>query len=297
VVIHPGWWDPADPLVRAGGDPMLAESARIWGYNTNFGSFGQFCIAQAHQVLPKAHHLSWAEAAAPTLVGTTAYRMLHGWQGNTVARDDVVLVWGGSGGVGSQAIQLAGIAGAIPVAVVSDAKKGAYCEELGAAGWIDRNEFDHWGIPPHWTDKAGQKAWTASARAFGRRIWDVVGERRNPKIVVEHPGEDTVPTSIFVCQSGGMVVICAGTTGYSATVDLRYHWVRQKRLQGSHGTNDGQAVAYNTLVRAGEIDPCLGEVRPFTEVGQAHQDMSNGVLTHGNTVILVGATSAMDRHA
>ena len=34
-----------------------------------------------------------------------------------------------------------------------------------------------------------------------------------PRIVVEHPGEDTVPTSIFVCDTGGMVVICAGTTG------------------------------------------------------------------------------------
>ena len=79
----------------------------------------------------------------------------------------------------------------------------------------------------------------------------------------EHPGEDTIPTSIFVCDAGGMVVICAGTTGYSAMVDLRYHWVRQKRLQGSHGTNDEQANAYNDLVRAGVIDPCLGQVSGF----------------------------------
>ena len=107
-------------------------------------------------------------------------------------------------------------------------------------------EFDHWGMPPHWTDDAGQKQWTASARAFGKRIWDIVGERRNPAIVFEHPGEATIPTSIFVCEGGGMVVICAGTTGYRAIVDLRYHWVRQKRLQGSHGTNDEQARAWAT---------------------------------------------------
>jgi crotonyl-CoA carboxylase/reductase len=88
-----------------------------------------------------------------------------------------------------------------------------------------------------------------------------------------------------------MVVICAGTTGYSAVVDLRHHWVRQKRLQGSHGTNDVQARAYNDLVRAGRIDPCLGQVRPFTEVGAAHQDMNDGRLGHGNTVVLVGADS------
>ena len=86
-----------------------------------------------------------------------------------------------------------------------------------------------------------------------------------------------------------MVVICAGTTGYSAMVDLRYHWVKQKRLQGSHGTNTDQARAYNHLVCSRRIDPCLGEVRPFDQVGKAHQDMMEGKLAHGNTAILVGA--------
>ncbi len=289
VVVHHGYWDPKDPHVTAGKDPMLAGSAQIWGYNTNFGSFAQFCIAYEHQILPKARHLTWEEAAAPTLVGTTAYRMLHGWAGHTVEKNDVVLVWGGSGGLGSQGIQIAREAGAIPVAVVSDASKGEYCKSLGAVGYIDRRQFTHWGQPPHWTDSAGQKSWTAQARAFGKKIWDVVGERKSPRIVLEHPGEDTIPTSIFCCDTGGMVVICAGTTGYSAMVDLRYHWVKQKRLQGSHGTNTDQARAYNHLVCSRRIDPCLGEVRPFDQVGKAHQDMMEGKLAHGNTAILVGA--------
>ena len=56
--------------------------------------------------LPKAPRLTWEEAAAPTLVGTTAYRMLFGWQGNELREGDVVLVWGGSGGLGSMAIQM-----------------------------------------------------------------------------------------------------------------------------------------------------------------------------------------------
>ncbi len=86
-----------------------------------------------------------------------------------------------------------------------------------------------------------------------------------------------------------MVVICAGTTGYSATVDLRYHWVRQKRFQGSHGTNDEQATAYNDLVIAGEIDPCLGKTFPFEEIGLAHFEMEQQSGTLGNRVALVGA--------
>ncbi len=289
VVIHPGWWAPDDPWVQAGKDPMLAPSARIWGYDTNYGSFGQFALCQSHQVMPKATHLSWEEAAAPSLVGTTAQRMLSGWEGHTVAKDDVVLIWGGAGGLGTQAIQLAANAGAIPVVVVSDPERGEYCVGLGAKGYIDRSEFDHWGIPPHWDDAEGQKRWTAGARAFGKALWDVIGERRNPRIVFEHPGEATIPTSIFVCDTGGMVVICAGTTGYTAVVDLRYHWTRQKRLQGSHGTNDEQAYAYNDLIREGKVGPALGRVLRFEDIPRAHQEMGEGQGGVGNTAILVGA--------
>lgn len=291
VVTHPGWWEADDPWVRDGRDPMIANSARIYGYDTNYGSFGQFTRVQAHQVLPKAEHLTWAEAAAPTLVGTTAYRMLHGFAGNTVEPGDVVLVWGGSGGLGTQAVQLARLAGATPVAVVSDPDRGAYAEKFGAAGWINRREFDHWGIPPLVDDKAGQKAWTAQARAFGKKIWDIVGERKDPAIVFEHPGAATIPTSIFVCRPGGMVVICAGTTGYDAMVDLRYHWTRQKRLQGSHGTNDAQATAYNDLVRDRKIDPVLGRTIAFDQIGAAHAAMGRGEDVFGNISALVGAAA------
>ena len=73
-----------------------------------------------------------------------------------------------------------------------------------------------------------------------------------------------------------MVVICAGTTVYSAMVDLRYHWLRQKRLQGSHGSNDEQAIAYNQLVVDGEIDPCVGKVYPLEDISKAHADMQAG---------------------
>jgi crotonyl-CoA carboxylase/reductase len=291
VIVHPGWWDPNDPGVKHGKDPMLSASARIWGYDANHGSFAQFCIAQDHQVLPKADHLTWEEAAAPTLVGATAYRMLFGWKGNELREGDVVLVWGGAGGLGTQAIQLARLRGAIPVAVVSNAERGKYCVKLGASGWINRRDYSHWGIPPHWDDNDGQKKWLAEARRFGKATWDIIGERRSPAIVFEHPGEDTIPTSVFVCEGGGMVVTCAGTTGYSATVDVRYLWTRQKRLQGSHGTNDEQAIAYNNLVREGKIDPCLGRVIRFEELPQAHWEMGEGKIPVGNTVALVGVPS------
>ena len=42
VVVHSGWWEPDDPWVLSGKDPMLASSTRIWGYQTNYGSYCQY---------------------------------------------------------------------------------------------------------------------------------------------------------------------------------------------------------------------------------------------------------------
>ncbi|HWW10666.1 MAG TPA: crotonyl-CoA carboxylase/reductase [Candidatus Acidoferrales bacterium] len=295
VVAHCGVWDPADPWITGGGDPIVSPSARIWGYETNWGSFAQFTRVQAHQLLPKPPQLSWAAAAAYMLVGATAYRMLCGWPPHTVHEDDVVLVWGGSGGLGSQAIQIARAKGAIAVAVTSGAERGEYCLKLGARGYIDRRPFTHWGVIPDWRDDAAFSEWLTGARAFGKALWDAVGERRNPRIVFEHPGESTIPTSIFVCDNGGMVVICAGTTGYHAAVDLRYLWMRQKRLQGSHFANDEQCAALNDMVTRGEVDPCLSRTFPFHEVGVAHQLMYENAHPMGNMAILVGARDADQR--
>jgi crotonyl-CoA carboxylase/reductase len=289
VVIHCGMWDRSCPSVRSGTDPMFSPTFRIWGYEASWGSFAQFTKVQAHQCLPKAAHLTWEQAAAPTLVGATAYRMLMAWPPHTIRQGDVVLVWGGAGGLGCQAIQIVKAMGGIPIAVVSGDEKVAFCTRLGAKGCINRKRFTHWGQPPHWTDDAGYAEWLKGARAFGQALWDALGERRNPRIVFEHPGEDTIPTSIFVCDTGGMVVICAGTTGYNAVADLRYLWMRQKRLQGSHFANDEQATAFNDLVRAQKVDPCLSRTSRFEEIGTVHQLMYENRHPEGNMACLVGA--------
>ena len=287
VVIHCGQWDVE--AVPEGTDPMFHPSYRIWGYETNWGSFAQFTKVQAHQCMPKAPHLTWEEAAAPTLVGATAYRMLHGWAPNDVKEGEPVLVWGGAGGLGSMAIQIAALAGAKPVAVVSSEEKFDFCRNLGAVGVLNRKDFDHWGMLPHWKDDEAFNEWLGGAKKFGKAFWDALGEKRAPTIVFEHPGESTIPTSIFLCETGGMVVICAGTTGYNATVDLRYLWMRQKRLQGSHFANDGDAYAFNQLVVDGKIDPCLSRTYPFDGIGDCHQLMYQNEHPEGCMSALVSA--------
>ena len=289
VVIHCGTWDAEDPWIKAGKDPILAKSNRIWGYETNFGSFAQFTKAQGHQLLPRPKHLTWEESAAYMLVGATAYRMLMGWDPHTVQEGDPVLIWGGAGGLGTQAIQIVKAMGGRPVAVVSSEDKIDYCKSLGAVGVLNRKDFDHWGMLPHWKDEEAYGKWLQGAKKFGKAFWEALGAKDSPRIVFEHPGETTVPTSTFLCDNGGMVVICAGTTGFNATIDLRYLWMRQKRFQGSHFANDEQCKGINDLVVAGKVDPCLSQTFSFDDIGTAHQLMYENKHPHGNMACLVGA--------
>lgn len=288
VIVHCGMWDVNHPDIKSGKvDPIVHSSNRIWGYEVSWGSFAQFTKVQAHQCLPRPQHLSWEASAAYMLVGATAYRMLMGFPEHTVRKDDVVLIWGGAGGLGSMAIQIVREMGGKPIAVVNDPSKFDFCKKLGAVGVINRKEFDHWGMMPHWKDEAKYNEWLKGVRKFGKAIWDIVGKGNNPRIVFEHPGETTIPTSCYVVERGGMVVICAGTTGYNATVDLRYHWMHQKRLQGSHFANDEQCKAFNDMVIDKRIDPCLSQVFSFEEIGHVHQLMYENKHPHGCMVATV----------
>lgn len=284
VVLHCGWWDR-----DAVADEIMDKSAKIWGYEVNFGAFAEYTRVRKQAILPKPAHLSWEQAASYMLCGATAYRMLHGFAPHTIKPGDVVLIWGGSGGMGSMAIQLVNAAGGIPIAVVSSDEKAEYCRQIGARGSINRQKYKHWGALEDIEDSAIYVQWLSEAKRFQREIWSLVGEKKNPNIVIEHPGEDTFPTSSFVCEAGGMVVICAGTSGYIGTFDIRYQWMRQKRFQGSHFANSAQCVAFNNLVVEGLVNPCLTRVFDFEDLPEAHQIMLDNRGLLGNFVIRIGS--------
>jgi crotonyl-CoA carboxylase/reductase len=288
LLVHGGVWDRHCPVVRAGHDPAFSPSLRAWGYQTPYGSFADYAVVQEHQCLRKPARLSWDEAAAFMVCAATAWRMLHAWEPHVVRPGDLVLVWGGAGGLGCQAVQIARAAGGRVLAVVSSDERAEYCRRLGALGTIDRREFDHWGPMPECTDRNGQVHWLEQARAFRARVRELSGGD-DPRIVFEHPGRDTLPTSMHVCAPGGMVVTCGATSGYTASLDLRHTWMFSKRLQGSHGMNDTDAAAVLRLVEEGRLDPCVSHVVPFEEVGAAHQLLHENRQPPGNMVALVGA--------
>lgn len=287
VVVHCNQ-DDGDDEECNGGDPMFSESQRIWGYETPDGSFAQFARVQSQQLMHRPKHLTWEESACYTLTLATAYRMLFGHRPHVLRPGQNVLVWGASGGLGSFAIQLINTAGANAIGVISDEDKRDFVLSLGAKGVINRKDFNCWGQMPT-VNSPDYKTWLKEARSFGKAIWEITGKGNNVDIVFEHPGEATFPVSTLVVKKGGMVVICAGTTGYNLTIDARYLWMHQKRVQGSHFANLKQASQANQLMLERRIDPCMSEVFPWSQIPDAHVKMRANQHKPGNMAVLVNA--------
>ncbi|MCA0432098.1 MAG: crotonyl-CoA carboxylase/reductase [Proteobacteria bacterium] len=287
VVVHCNQ-DDGDDEECNGGDPMFSPSQRIWGYETPDGSFAQFARVQARQLLPKPQHLTWEESGCYMLCLATAYRMLFGHRPHELSAGESVLIWGASGGLGSMATQLAATTGATAIGVVSDEDKRDFVLGLGARGVLNRKDFSCWGAMPQ-VGTPEYAAWLKQAREFGKAIWNITGKGNNVDMVFEHPGEQTFPVSVLVVKRGGMVVICAGTTGYNLTMDARYLWMHQKRVQGSHFANLMQASAANRLVQSRRIDPCMSDVHGWADIPQAHMKMWKNEHRPGNMAVLVSA--------
>src|SRR3954464_539155 len=284
VIIHCNQASYEDPEVH-GLDPMAAPSQRIWGYETTWGSFAQFTKVQAQQLIPKPQNLTWEEAASYGLVYFTAYRMLID-QCNLQAGHKV-LIWGAAGGLGVFATQLCKAAGAECVGVVSSEEKGRLVEQLGATGYIDRTEFA--GMMRTGTETPEEeKARFKVSRDFAKRVKEILGD--SPDIVFEHVGKATFPTSVFTVKPFGKVVICGATSGYTLDFDVRYLWMRQKQIIGSHFANAYECMRANELMAEGKIQPVLWKTMGFDGVPEAHQ-MLHENRHLGKISVRVGATS------
>lgn len=271
-------WKPGDRVVAhclsveleasdGHNDTMLDPSQRIWGFETNFGGLADIAMVKANQLMPKAEHLTWEEAASPGLVNGTAYRQLVSRNGGDMKQGDNILIWGASGGLGGFATQYALNGGANPVCVVSNEAKAQIVRNMGAEMVINRAELDF----KFWNADGTQqnpKEWLR----LGRAIRELTGGE-DIDIVFEHPGRETFGASVFVTRKGGTITTCASTSGYMHEYDNRYLWMNLKRIVSSHFANYRESWEANRLIAQGKIHPTLSRVYPLVETGQAALDV------------------------
>src|SRR4029079_11419249 len=106
-----------------------------------------------------------------------------------------------------------------------------------------------------------EKARFKESRAFAKKVKGILGDA--PDIVFEHVGQGTLQTSDFTVKPFGKVVICGAPSGYTLDFDVRYLWMKQKEILGSHFANAYECTRANQLMAEGKIRPVIGEAMGF----------------------------------
>ena len=248
VVVDPGISRTEDEFTRRGqvsvspGYSVLGEHVR--------GGAAEYVAVPAANLAPVPEGLDFPAAAAPLLVGLTAWRMLIDRAG--LKPGESVLVVGAGGGVNSIAVQVAKLAGASVLVVAGDAQKAAKALELGADAVIDRSKTD----------------WV-------REVLKITG-KRGVDVVVDNVGRATLAGSMQAVARGGRIVIVGNTSGPRAEIDIRYIFGKQISLIGSTMGSHQDFRTVTDLLWKGKLKPVVDRVFPLSEGIEAYRRMEAG---------------------
>jgi NADPH:quinone reductase-like Zn-dependent oxidoreductase len=215
----------------------------------NDGGNAELIAVPEVNVIPIPESLSYDQAASVPLVFLTAWHMLV-----TRARikaSDTVLVLGGGSGVGSAAIQICKMFGAIVIATAGDEAKLQKSRELGADHTIN-----------HYKQKIADEVRRITAKA-------------GVDIVFEHVGSATWDDSVRSLRTGGTLVTCGATTGPEAKFDLRVLFSRQLSFLGSYMGTMGDLHEVLRHVFSGRLKPVVDRTFPLSEARAAHERLEN----------------------
>jgi NADPH:quinone reductase-like Zn-dependent oxidoreductase len=100
------------------GVANVAMGDEVIGFSNDRSSQADFVVVESSNLVPRPRNVSWEQAGALFVAGTTAYAAVRSVALNA---GDTVVVSGAAGGVGSIAVQLARNAGAKVIGLSSDA--------------------------------------------------------------------------------------------------------------------------------------------------------------------------------
>ena len=199
------------------------------------GGYAEFAIAKESETALKPKNINFEEAAAVPLAATTAWQSLV--DEAKLNAGQTVLVHGGSGGVGSFAIQIAKARGAKVIATASTAHQDLL-KQLQVDQAID-----------YTTTK------------FEDMVKDV-------DVVLNCVRAEALARSYGVVKKGGIIV---SITDEPDQTECAKHGIRGSRL-GAHP--DANVLEELTkLIEAGKMKPIVSQTLPLADASKAHQQI------------------------
>jgi NADPH:quinone reductase-like Zn-dependent oxidoreductase len=226
----------------------LKKSDAVYGYPTFGGGWAEYVVVKQWEVAAKPRSLTFAEAAAVPMGALTAWQALvkvgHLQSGQTV------LIHGGSGGVGSFAIQIAKARDARVIVTASTANQDLL-KELGADVAIDYTKT---------------------------KFEDVA---KDVDAVLDPVGGETLARSYGVVKKGGIVLDLVGRPD---PAELEKHGIRGATISVRPDAKDLTEIA--TLIDAGKIKPIVTQVLPLSEAIAAERQAETH-HTRGKVVLRI----------
>ena len=224
------------------------------------GGYAEYCLAPAVQCLPIPDGLSMVEAASLPETFFTVWSNV--FDRGQLARGEVLLVQGGSSGIGVAAIQMARAMGARVFATAGSANKCDACVALGAERAIDYKTED-----------------------FVAVVKDAT-RGRGADVILDMVGGDYVPRELSLLAEDGRLVFIATLGGAHAEFNIRQVMARRITITGSTLRNRAPefkgAIAARLrehiwpLLAAGTIKPVVHAVFPLEDAASAHAELERG---------------------
>lgn len=227
----------------------------------NGGGYAQQIAVDQELLLRLPERLSFTKAAAIPEVFLTAFQALHWIAG--LREEETVLIHAGASGVGTAAIQLARLAGAVPF-VTASGHKHERLYELGAENCIDYRKED-----------------------FAEAVLKLT-EGRGVDVVLDFIGGPYLQRNLNACATDGRVISLAALGG-THVPDFRMGDLLRKRLQLTGTTLRSRTNDYRHRLTAdfreriwphfteGRLQAVVDTIYDWEEVAQAHRYMaSNG---------------------
>jgi NADPH:quinone reductase-like Zn-dependent oxidoreductase len=220
----------------------------VYGYPDFGGGWAEYVTVKEWEVAAKPKSLSFVEAAAVPMCALTAWQALvttaHLHAGQTV------LIHGGSGGVGSFAVQIAKARGARVIATASAANQDLL-KQLGADLAIDYTKT---------------------------KFEDVA---KDVDAVLDPVGKETLARSYGVVRKGGIVM---SLVAQPDPAEVAKRGIRGAAISVHPDAGDLAEIAH--LIDAGTIKPALTKVLPLSEAIAA-QRQAETHHTRGKVVLRV----------